>query len=414
MLRTYVRNNVPVERAFPLPITYVPVICGEGYVTYVPTSGCRGGVSDGGEEMGGDVPGMSANGFWSKSAIAASRPTGPALVKVVETGIPQKVLRWQVYRHRPKVLHVLQEARNLQGHVQRPVSEAQVLERLHAEAAAAMAQGADPNWHRIRRTTLRSRPPCQDIVDDLIRVCVCKSGGADGEPLKEYAAFMAAFAGAVRNPGPLYAACAGLQQLHVPWAVLKANATCGDEHVKEGKVARLVAPALVNRLSVGVPKELAIKAESILLESRTLLAASGITGKVHENKQLLIIFGFLDVSVALATLNLDPPSKVAPSLRQLVKAKEFVDRLKKAYPNCTQSTFLDVWEPRYQAELKLVTSTEGPEAAAPRGQQTERALDEHAQPRIQYTYVPLMLVCVHVHALLGGGSSPGQIGERRA
>ena len=88
------------------------------------------------------------------------------------------------------------------------MSEAQVLAEIHRLAVASQAANPEtpPDWPRIKRTVLRSRPPCGGIVDDLCFFVLKRSGGVDGEDMQDWVRFYNRYCGTVRLPGDVYTA----------------------------------------------------------------------------------------------------------------------------------------------------------------------------------------------------------------
>ena len=60
----------------------------------------------------------------------------------------------------------------------------QVLLRLHnLSATHRKADGVVP-WASIKKSILRSRPPCASKIDEMAAFVITKSGGASGEYIK--------------------------------------------------------------------------------------------------------------------------------------------------------------------------------------------------------------------------------------
>ena len=105
-------------------------------------------------------------------------------VDAITRGLQWKVVKSAVRKERPQFLGLLQEARNLAGHIQRPVSEGQVLQDMFDQYKEMVGRQESVGWDRIKRLVLRSRPPCADKIDSLVLFLIKRSGGANGPFLR--------------------------------------------------------------------------------------------------------------------------------------------------------------------------------------------------------------------------------------
>ena len=105
-------------------------------------------------------------------------------VEAITRGVRWKVIKSKVRKERPHFLGLLQEGRNLAGHVQRPVSEGQVLQDMFDQYKEMVARHGTVDWAKIKRLVLRSRPPCADKIDSLVLFLIKRSGGKDGQFLR--------------------------------------------------------------------------------------------------------------------------------------------------------------------------------------------------------------------------------------
>ena len=243
---------------------------------------------------------LAEDGQWSVDRIAA-RPFGQQFLQALKEGIRWKILRWVVYHERPELLGLLSAQRNMEQHTGRAMSEASVLQELFRLAAASQA----PDWPRIKRVVLRSRPPCAGIVDDLAYFALRRSGGAQGPDMNEWVTFFHRFAGSRKIPGPVYAAAANIDLYRVSFACLKALASCPKERVEQG-VCKWFNPQEILALAKedNKKKDLVDLAETLMEESRELLASAGLRRDETQFKnELCENFCFLDCGIARVLLN---------------------------------------------------------------------------------------------------------------
>lgn len=331
-------------------------------------------------------PAMSEKGVYSTAKIG-QRPGGDLMVQAVETGFKWKVVRYVVAKERPKWLDLLQEARNIQGQLQRPITEAQILVNMHKYYVDQMEAGGEADWQVIKRAVLRSRPPCADIIDDLAFFLVKRSGGMKGHSLRDWSLYHRTVAGARRIPGPVYAAAAKLPWFTVSIAVLKTAATCPKEFVENG-VCRWLSENDVLALGRGEEKQrLGELSERLLEGARTILHETGIKEDIGEDKRLSKVFGFLDCSVGMILFNKGKASKVAAGVRILQAAFSFQKKLKEAFPQAILVAYDSAWLPMMSNERRTAMEAGGAEASARafgigrdrKGQGTRRAVSRRGR-----------------------------------
>ena len=247
---------------------------------------------------------LAEDGQWSVDRIAA-RPFGQQFLQALKEGIRWKILRWVVYHERPELLGLLSAQRNMEQHTGRAMSEASVLQEVFRLASASQAVNEPPDWPRIKRVVLRSRPPCAGIVDDLAYFALRRSGGAQGPDMNEWVTFFHRFAGSRKIPGPVYTAAANLEFYRVSFACLKALASCPKERVEQG-VCKWFNPQEILALAKedNKKKDLVALAETLMEESRELLASAGLRRDETQFKnELCENFCFLDCGIARVLLN---------------------------------------------------------------------------------------------------------------
>ena len=126
-------------------------------------------------------PLLSVNG---KMRLAQLREQDPNFASAVDRGLRWKVLRWQAREQYPEVLNLLQEARNVAGHIQRQENEMRGLLQLHNLAASAMKRKEILDWSVIKRIVRRSRPPFAESLDNMVAFVAARSGGIQGQYFK--------------------------------------------------------------------------------------------------------------------------------------------------------------------------------------------------------------------------------------
>jgi hypothetical protein len=152
-------------------------------------------------------PLLSESGRMSVEHI---RKRDPEMAQAVDHGLMWVVVKWEVRVRYPEVLGTLQAAGNVSGHVQRKVHEISGLLQMHNLWAACESGGHVPDWSRIKRLVMRTKPPFADDLDDLIAFLSTKSGGEKGQYLPYIAAFHNKYvSSSLRTmPGSVFAALA--------------------------------------------------------------------------------------------------------------------------------------------------------------------------------------------------------------
>jgi len=346
-----------------------PVMPGEIIFGSLACQHCNGGLRAIALKAPSQQEGMSTDGKWDKEKIR-QKNGGQRFVDAVEHGLLWKVVRHPVRKARPKVLKLLQEARNLSGHTSRPVSETEILTNMHDGYVDAQAGGQAVDWTRLKRAAIRCRPPCQDIIDDLAFVLIKKSGGIDGSFLKEWHLFHSTFAGSRRTPGALYNAAARLPHADVALACLKVAATCPKAYVENGMVNWVKEADINGTDRDDTAKALASKAQEMLETARRTVNGWTQGKGPAVDKTWNKLFGFLDCSVAQILLGKAPASTVAPAVRLQLAAVSFAEKVAEAFPGHPRDVLLPAARKALAAEQAVARQAGGEDAAtekAPKG-----------------------------------------------
>ena len=111
----------------------------------------------------------------------------------------------------------------------------QTLLRLHSISSGFQVRTGDsPPWADIKRSILRTRPPCANKLDAMISFVVSRSGGAKGEFLQQLAVFHRNFVeDSIRGgvPEKLYFALADFRHHYLALALMKTAWTCPPQAI---------------------------------------------------------------------------------------------------------------------------------------------------------------------------------------
>ena len=111
----------------------------------------------------------------------------PEFGNAIRQGLEWKVLSSKVRSDHPKLLALIQRARNAPQAVARADHEGQVMLRVHSIAAAQQRKHSEVDWDAIRRSVAHSKPPCAgDLQQISIFIALC-GGGFGGAFLKDLA-----------------------------------------------------------------------------------------------------------------------------------------------------------------------------------------------------------------------------------
>ena len=196
--------------------------------------------------------------------------------EAVTQGLRWKVLDWKVREMYPRVTDLIQSARNIGSTLNRKESEMQIILRLHSMSSAfELKTGGSPPWAEIKRSILRTRPPCADKLDAMIAFVAARSGGACGIFLQKLSVFHRNFVeNSIRGgvPGALYNALADFQHHYLALSILKTAWTCPRADI-DNLQCTWVTAAEVGALRTSKDANVASRAsmaEGLLSQSRVM------------------------------------------------------------------------------------------------------------------------------------------------
>ena len=110
-----------------------------------------------------EVEKLSTNGKYDINKIGSR---DPQFAERARHGLTWRVLRKEVRDKYPRALDIISRGKNATNTVGRAAGDSEVLSQMHALASAAQAQNDAPDWARIARIVIRSRPLCIDPWPD--------------------------------------------------------------------------------------------------------------------------------------------------------------------------------------------------------------------------------------------------------
>ena len=299
-------------------------------------------------------PFLAEDGFMSIEKI---RRRSPLYAEAAEQGLNWKIVAWQVPRDYPTAVQVLSTARNIR--LDRAETEMQGLMRLHGLSSDACRRGDEPDWSRIKASVLRSKPPYEASVEDMISFVISRGGGVDGKFLTYLNAFHRNHVeGACRRslPCTLYSALADFPYHNLAIAIWVAAWQCPAENLVSG-MCKGISAAEVNGLAKQADDRGCPRAEEILAAARTRLRSAGVQD-AWDSTKLCKLFARLDVSMARFMLDKQSNSKIKNKTLDDVLAI-FTKDVKAAYPDIATGLFDDL------VQLAPISSTQAaPQAAA--------------------------------------------------
>jgi hypothetical protein len=275
--------------------------------------------------------------------------------RAVTTGLQWRVLKSVVRDDYPKVLDIIQSAKNVSGHIQRKIHEVQGMQQMHNLASAAQAAKQPVDWGSIKRAVLRSKPPFEASLDSIIQFLAVRSGGLDGHFLKFFLAMHRQFVKpSLRSsvPASLYSALAAMPCHYVAWALLQAAFTCSMEYVKSGLCGFVTAGDVNNltRQNSAVLQE----AEQILADARAHLAVASLPVVVHEHNLIITPLAKLDIN--MARLLIGKQSKTVFKSPKDV-ALQFLIEVRLAFPGSNLDKYHEIWPSQVAGPGPLATNS---------------------------------------------------------
>ena len=216
---------------------------------------------------------MSENGHLSLDKVSRR---DAEFGRAAREGLEWKILSHKVRSRFPKLLSLVQRARNAPNAATRAEHEVQVMLRMHQIASQEQQASANVDWDAIRRGIALSKPPCVDDLRQLsIFVAVC-GGGTNGVFLKDLAAFHRQFVDSSARVirGGFFGAVSEMDA-EAPLfkiAVVKAQYVCPQAKVNKYKEPVFITPADLSKLKKASAPSLA-DAEALLGKIRSLFRA---------------------------------------------------------------------------------------------------------------------------------------------
>ena len=223
----------------------------------------------------------------------------PEFALAVKQGLPWLVLSWRVSERFPGLVTLVQSARNAPGAIARGEHEVQLLVKIqHMASAEQNRTGNAPDWDKISRAVLRSRPPCASEVPGLqIFVALC-GGGVKHPFLTDLVSFHQhqITSSDRRVKGQFYKSVAELDlgDAEIPYfkvAMMKAQYSCPPKYVSSGYCG-FISTGDVNKCGKDYKKEV-VEADNLLREVRMALDAAQWKQKIADTKRCLYL-GRLD------------------------------------------------------------------------------------------------------------------------
>ena len=296
--------------------------------------------------------------------LEAVRARSPEMAKAVAQGLHWKVLSWKVRVRYPKVLSIIQAARNTPAMMQRVIHEVQGLMNIHQEAASCQGAGKAPNWEVIKRKVLRTLPPWAEDIDAMILFVIGKSGGENGRYLQSLVVFHRLFVARPRRvAGPVFRALAEFPCTLCAYAILFAAYMCPKDKVIHG-VCSMISETEINQQK----KKDWTGMEEILMQARRLLKTTGLpeaakedpTEAINADNQLMRLDATLLINMARMRLGKQEKAKKTFANEQEV-LMHFLAQFAEMYPNADLTAYRQAWPAH--AKQGQEAATQGQEAA---------------------------------------------------
>ena len=159
--------------------------------------------------------------------------------KAVEFGLTWLVLSHKVRHRFPKLLGLVQGARNAPAQIARREHEVQVMMRMQGLASGQQRSSGSVDWEAIRAAVLRSRPPCGNYIVELQAFVATCGGGASGQFLQDLFHFHQACVNSERRvvKGWYFAALANIEmEGEIPFlklALVKTQYSSPEEKLRD-------------------------------------------------------------------------------------------------------------------------------------------------------------------------------------
>ena len=158
--------------------------------------------------------------------------------RAVRSGLQWTVFHWKVKVMYPKVVQLVQSARNVGATLNRKESEMQTLLRMHSLGKGFMALNLVVPWAKVLKDVQRSRPPAAHKLEGMKAFVIARSGGLDGEHLRFLSVFHRNCINASLRSGVptvLYEALAEFPKHLLALALLETAWTCPAANVHNGE-----------------------------------------------------------------------------------------------------------------------------------------------------------------------------------
>ena len=231
--------------------------------------------------------------------------------RAAREGLCWSVLSHKVRSAHPKLLSLIQRARNAPQAVARAEHEVQVMLRMHRMAAAQQRKTSQIDWEAIRRIVAQSIPPCGNYLPEIsVFIAMC-GGGVDGGFLKDLASYHRQFVDSrrctIRGPFLLAIAEAAVEAPFLKIAIMKAQSASPPKKINKYCDPVLITPTDLSKLLKN-SKQMALDANKLLSSLRDTFGAAGLDQMPHSIRTKLC--GRLDTMVVRFLLDKQASSKL--------------------------------------------------------------------------------------------------------
>jgi len=247
----------------------------------------------------------------------------------------------------------------------------QGLLKLHDAAASAQYAGQTVDWNAVRRSVLRTKPPYEGSLENMISFVASRAGGVDGNFLHFMNAFFGLFVSSGKKvgvPSGLYRVLADFPHHYLAIAVWEAAYACPAEKVSQGGICEWVTISDVVSLAKAAAssepeakydgfdgKFVLDSSERILAQARVRLTAAGISATPLENRVLLSVLAKLDIRMASFLLKKQEGAKQSFE-NPGGPLMQFKADLLQAFPKADTSVFDDLWRDRLGPKKPMTTA----------------------------------------------------------